>query len=472
MRDSSSVMCLPKRLLVVVCSLVSGGFEPFARAEPPVSDDARPAAIARVSRPTTEPPTERGDDRFSVHAQSTFIPQHHPPFHSPYVGPLSLSPGNQIDETWSLSLFVGVRLWRGAEAYIDPELLQGFGLSNSTGIAGFTNGEAFKVGTRGVVGKISRLFFRQTFGLGSAAEAVDANQNQVAVHRAVDRLTLTVGKYAVVDVFDDNRYAHDSRSGFLNWTINDLGAFDMASPAYNYTYGASAELYVGRWAARAGFFLEPTYPNAVSIDTTFRQFQPLFELQERHEPFGRPGKAKVLLFGKRVDAGRFSDALAAARGTGQPPSTADVRGRLVWGYGAGLNVEQEVAAHLGVFFRAGFQTGTFEEFSFTQVEESVSGGLAVGGDRWGRAGDTLGLGIVINGIFDPQRAYLAAGGTGIIIGDGALDYAPEEIAELYYEVAPWSWLAVTPDVQFVNHPAYNQDRGPVWVFAVRVHVEY
>jgi high affinity Mn2+ porin len=383
-----------------------------------------------------------------------------------------LDPGNHADETWSLSLFLGARLWRGADAYVNPELLQGFGFSDTTGIAGFPNGEAFKVGSREPLAKISRLFLRQTFALGGSTERLKGSENQVAVQRPVDRLTLMIGKYAVVDVFDDNRYAHDTRSGFMNWTIDDMGAFDMASPAFNYTYGASAELYVGRWAGRAGFFLEPISPNAIAIDTSFRQFQPLVELEKSHEPFGRPGKVRVLLFARHVDAGSFSDALAAALGTGQPPSTAAVRNGLVWSYGAGLNVEQEVAPQLGIFSRAGLQSGKYEEFSFTQVQESVSGGLVLGGARWNRNDDAIGLGFVVNGIFSPERTYLAAGGTGIIIGDGALTYAPEEIVELYYKLVPWMWASITPDIRFVNHPAYNQDRGPVWVFGARLRGEY
>jgi len=452
----------------VVLSLAVTGLAAIARAEPAVMDKTEPAAAAPDAYPSTEP----WDERLSLHAQSTFIVQYHPPFHSPYTGPLSLTPDNSADETWSLSLFLGARLWRGADVYVNPELLQGFGFSNTTGIAGFTNGEAFKVGSRTPLAKISRLYFEQTFALDGSTETIKSSQNQVAAHRPVDRLTLTIGKYAVVDIFDDNRYAHDTRSGFMNWTIDDLGAFDMASPAFNYTYGASAELYAGRWAGRAGFFLEPRSPNAIAIDTSFRQFQPLVEVEKRHEPFGRPGKVKVLLFARRVDGGSFSGALAAARGTGQPPSTAAVRNGLVWAYGTGLNIEQEVASYLGVFLRAGLQSGQSEEFSFTQVQESASGGAVLSGKRWSRDGDAIGLAFVVNGIFSSERAYLAAGGTGIIIGDGALRYAPEEIVETYYKLAPWRWVSITPDVQFVNHPAYNQDRGPVWVFGARLHGEY
>jgi high affinity Mn2+ porin len=461
--------------------LLLGGSGVAARAQPgtgPTSVTAHDTAAAAVPAPTAPAREPSGseapasvEERLSIHGQATFIEQYHPPFRSPYSGPLSLDPGRRADETLSVSLFIGGHLWRGAELYVNPEALQGFGLSNSTGIAGFPNGEAFKVGTKGPIGKLSRVFLRQTFALGHATEAVPANQNRLAGQRPVDSITLTVGKYSVVDLFDDNSYAHDSRAGFLNWTINELGAFDMASPAFNYTYGATVE-WIQAWrTVRAGFFLEPTYPNSQDIDTTFRQFQPVVELEERHAPWGQPGKLKVLLFGKHVGAGSFSRAVASAQATGQTASTAGVRNGPVWGYGGGLNLEQRLATNLGIFARASVQSGQYEEFSFTQVEKSVSAGLVLTGPKWGRDNDALGLGVVANGIFAAEQAYLAAGGTGIIIGDGALNYGGEAIVEAYYKLVPWHWAALTLDFQLVNHPAYNRDRGPVSVFGARVHLE-
>jgi len=415
---------------------------------------------------------EPAEQRLAVHGQSTFVGQYHPPFRALYTGPLSLDPQSSEEETVSLSLFLGARLWQGAEVYANPELLQGFGLSNSTGIAGFTNGEAFKVGSRGFIPKMSRLFLRQTLALGRATDASEAGQTQLAGRRPVERITITLGKYAVVDIFDDNAYAHDSRAGFLNWTVNDAGAFDMASPAFNYTYGAAVEWYRAWWAVRGGLFLEPSFPNAVSIDTSFRQFQPLLELEERHGLRGEPGKLKLLLFGKRVNAGSFDRAVALSQAIGGTPSAALVRSGLVWSYGAGINLEQRLGADLGMFARASAQAGNYEEFSFTQVEEAILAGLVLSGAKWKRAGDAAGVAILVNGVFQRERTYLALGGTGIILGDGALRYGPEEIAEIYYKLSPWEWAALTADYQLVNHPAYNRDRGPVSVFGARIHVEF
>jgi high affinity Mn2+ porin len=452
-----------------------GGAIAHAQARPRTTGVSTKADASIATTLEAKPPNaasaEPKEEQLSIHGQSTFIEQYHPAFHAPYTGPLSLDPGSRAKETLSVSLFLGARLWREAELYLNPELLQGFGLSNSTGIAGFANGEAFKVGTKYPVGKISRLFLRQTFALGGSTEAVESDQNQLAGQRSVDRIVITVGKYGVVDIFDDNQYAHDSRSGFLNWTINEMGAFDMASPAFNYTYGATAEWYQAWWAVRAGFFLEPTYPNSVEIDTTFRQVQPVGELEERHQWWGEAGKLKLLVFGKHVDAGSFSEAIASSKATGQTPSTAAVRKGRVWGLGAGVNLEQQLAASLGMFARASVQSGQYEEFSFTQVQESVSAGLVLTGAKWNRDDDRIGLGVVADGIFAPERAYLAAGGTGIIIGDGALNYGGEEVVEAYYELVPWAWAAISADYQFVNHPAYNRDRGPVSVFGARLHLE-
>jgi high affinity Mn2+ porin len=437
-------------------------------ASPPTPESADAPAANASDTAKAEP----AEESVSFHGQVTNIWQWHPAFTSPYRGPQSLDPGNRGDETLSLSLFVGWRLWQGAEFYVNPEFLQGFGLSNTNGIAAYTNGEAFKIGSSDPVGQISRAFIRQTFALGDATETVESDQNQLAGQRPVDRITLTVGKYAVVDIFDDNKYAHDSRSGFLNWAINDMGAFDMASPAYNYTYGATAEWYQSWWTVRTGIFAEPTLANSKDIDTSFNEFQPVVELEERHELWGQPGKVKILIFGKYVRAGSFADALALSEATGQPPSTALVRGGRVWGYGGGVNLEQQITSDLGMFARFSQQTGKYEEWAFTQIEQSISAGLVLTGTRWGRDNDSIGAGVVASAIGKQQQAYLAAGGTGIIIGDGALSYGGEEVIETYYKYVPWDWAAITADYQFVEHPAYNRVRGPVSVFGLRFHAEF
>jgi len=421
---------------------------------------------------TAAAPETVADERVSIHGQMTNVWQWHPAFHSPYQAPQSLNSGNRGNETLSFSLFLGWRLWEGGAFYVNPEILQGFGLSSTNGIAAFPNGEAFKVGTRGPIGAMSRVFFRQTFGLGDATETVESDQNQLAGTQPVDRIVFTVGKYGVTDVFDDNKYAHDSRGGFLNWAINDMGAFDMASPAFNYTYGASAEWKQSWWTVRAGVFAEPKIANSAEIDATFNEFSPVLELEERHELWGQPGKLKLLAYGKYVRAGGFSQALALAAQTGQTPDVTQVRGGRVWGGGGGLNLEQQITPDLGLFARFSQATGQTEQWAFTQIERSFAGGLVLNGNRWGRKEDSVGLGFVVSAIGKQQQAYLAAGGSGIILGDGSLSYGGEHVVEAYYKFVPWEWAAVTADYQFIENPGYNTARGPISVFGLRLHAEF
>jgi high affinity Mn2+ porin len=128
---------------------------------------------------------------FAVHGQTTFVEQYAPPFRSPYVGPNSLIP-NQGRETWDTTLGVGVKLWRGAELWFDPEIDQGFGLSRTEGVAGFPAGTAFKVGSSVPYARIQKGFLRQTIDLGGDSKKVDAGFNQFAGSQK-DRLVVTLG---------------------------------------------------------------------------------------------------------------------------------------------------------------------------------------------------------------------------------------------------------------------------------------
>jgi len=103
----------------------------------------------------------------------------------------------------------------------------------------------------------------------------------------------------------------------------------------------------------------------------------------------------------------------------------------------------------------------------------VAVGASLAGKRWGRADDTVGAAVVVNGASHARLAYLAAGGVGILVGDGALVHSGDEtILETYYNVAVLKALRLTFDYQFIDNPAYNRDRGPVSVFGLRAHVEY
>ena len=206
----------------------------------------------------------RADDApqpFALHGQFTSVSQYHPSFRSAFQGPNSLDPGSRGDTTNDVTLYLGVRPWGGAEIWLDPEVDQGFGLSNTLGVAGFTSGEAYKVGNSTPYFRLQRWFLRQTVDLGGASKKVDPDLNQLGGSQSENRLVFTLGKFSAVDIFDTNKYAHDARNDFLNWTIIDTGTYDYAADAWGYTYGAAAEWYQGNWTTRLGLFDLSKIPN-------------------------------------------------------------------------------------------------------------------------------------------------------------------------------------------------------------------
>jgi len=411
---------------------------------------------------------------WNLHGQFTTVLQYHPAFSSSYQGTNSLDPGNYGKETADVTLFAGLGLWKGAAAYSNPEIDQGFGLDGTLGMAGFPSGEAYKVGARNPYFRLPRAFVRQIIGLdGQAAGAtLDDGPNQLAGPMPTDNVIITVGKLSVVDVFDTNRYAHDPRADFMNWSIVESGAFDYAADAWGFTYGGAVEWSQSWWTLRGGVFALSKVPNNKDIDGTFDEFSLIGELEQRHEVLGHPGKLKALAFLNRGRMGGYQDAVAMGRETASVPSTALVR-RYASRPGAALNLEQELARVLGLFVRASYNDGAQEAFDFTEINKSLAAGLSLRGDRWGRADDMVGLAAVVNGLSSAARDYFAAGGLGILIGDGRLpNYGWEKIVETYYSRKIVEHLTITADFQYVLDPAYNRDRGPVSIFGLRVHAEF
>jgi high affinity Mn2+ porin len=421
---------------------------------------------------TPEQAEEVQPEIWAIHGQGTNVWLLQPAFRSPYQGPHSLRPGANGRETVDVTLYAGFRPWTGAEVWINPEVDQGFGLSDTFGVAGYVSGEAYKIGKAEPYFLVQRGFLRQTINLGGETEKLDPGLNQLGGTQTSDRLVLTVGKYSVVDIFDTNVYAHDPRNDFFNWSIIDMGAFDYAANPWGYTYGAALEWYQDWWTARAGVFDLSQEPNSVALSRGFAQGQFSAELEERHKLWDQPGKLKFIYWLTRGRLGTYLDAISLGAATGQTPSTSDVR-RFRTKDGFGLNLEQQIATDLGVFARASVSQGTVETVDFTDINKSISAGLSLTGSRWGRPDDTVGLAGAINRISHQGKLYLAAGGLGVIIGDGQLPNAgPEQILEAYYSVDLSSFAHFTADYQFINHPAYNRDRGPVSIFGLRLHVQY
>ena len=449
-------MLFRTRLLATILALSFGGTA-FAQENPP-GDEAS-------DKPVTP-------ERWAVHVQATDILQAYPALHSPYQGSNSLRPeatrGNTVDAT----LYAGVKPWAGGEVWINWEGYQGYAPSNTLGVAGYINGDGAKVGHAHPYGRIARLFFRQTIDLGGKAEDQQADLNQLAAHRTSDRLVITAGKLNVTDVFDANKYAHDPRTDFLNWSLIAAGSFDYAADAWGYTYGAAAEWYRGNWAWRAGVFDLSILPNSAILTSDFHQFQLVGEAERRITVGGRPGAIRLTGFVSRGRMGRYDDAVALARRTGQP---ADVS--LVRNYdsrpGLHVNFEQEVADGVGLFGRLGWSDGSHESYEYTDIDRTAQLGVQIEGGRWGRKHDEVGVAAVVNELSSAGHRYLDAGGLGILVGDGRLPHpGPEEIIEAYYSLALGKDVHLSLDDQFVAHPAYNRDRGPVNVIGLRLHVQH
>jgi high affinity Mn2+ porin len=411
------------------------------------------------------------EQTWSAKGQATIVNQSHRGFRAKYSGDNSLTNDKSSKETFDATLYLGLKLSRGLEAYVNPEIDQGFGLSNTLGVAGYTSGEAYKVGQQNPYYRLPRAFLRQTIDLGGEIFQLDEQPNQLEKTITSNNLTLTLGKFSVVDIFDTNTYAHDPRSDFFNWSILDAGAFDYAADSWGFTHGAALEWNQDWWAIRAGYFALSTQPNKETIDASFKQNEWVAEFEEHHQVGVHPGKLKLLTYINHANMGLYSDALAMSALRGGSPDTSLVR-KMNQKSGWALNIEQELTSSMGYFLKYSKSDGTKEAFDFTEINHSLATGILLKGNPWKRHNDSLGLAIVKNNISRDGQAYFAAGGMGILIGDGALNYASEEIIETFYNVVFNPTFNMALNYQNVKNPAYNKDRGPVNIFGVRFHVNF
>jgi high affinity Mn2+ porin len=408
---------------------------------------------------------------WALHVQATDILQYYPAFHSPFQGPNSFRPQATWGNTFDATLYAGLRPWAGAEVWANLEMYQGYAPNNTLGAAGYVNGDGAKVGRAHPYARVARAFIRQTIDLGGTADDADADLNQLAERRTKDRLVFTAGKLSVEDIFDNNKFAHDPRADFLNWSLITAGSFDYAADAWGYTYGAAAEWYRGDWTWRAGVFDLSIVPNNATLTSDFHQFQLVGEAERRFTLGGREGAVRLTAFLSRGRMGRYDDATALALASGTPADVAQVR-RYASRPGAHLSLEQEIADGVGVFGRIGVADGRYEAYEYTDVDATVQAGVSVSGARWGRKDDTVAVAGVVNRLSRAGERYLDTGGLGILVGDSRLPHpGPEEVLEAYYSVALAKDIHLSLDDQFLNHPAYNRDRGPVNVIGLRLHLQ-
>lgn len=415
-------------------------------------------------------PAANGGAPWTIHAQSTWIDQGHPSFNSPYEGPNSFTGESQSERTFSFSLFLGYRILASTELYVDPEAFQGHGLSSTLGMAGFPNGEGVKAAYPNLHYNTSRLFIRQTFGLGGEKEKVEDGPNQVAGNMDVDRITLSVGKFAAGDFFDDNTYSHDTRSQFMNWALWESAAWDYPADVVGYTAGFVAEWQTKDWTLHYGIFMEATVPNGARLDYHLADAHGQIVQYDRRYSVGElTGALRPFVFWNQARMGNYQDAVENPDITYALSESRAYRSKV----GFGVSWDQQLTQDVGVFTRLSWDDGKTESFAFTEVDRSLAAGLSMGGSSWGRKDDVLGVAGIVNAIVPSHQAYLEAGGTeGLILGDGRLNYGPEEILETYYSIQVARWLKISPDFQYAVHPGYNRDRGPVTLYGLRAHVEF
>jgi high affinity Mn2+ porin len=390
--------------------------------------------------------------RFNFHFQQTVITQYKPSFGANYTGDNSLLTQSETQSSITTTLFGGARLWKGASAFFNPELSGGSGLSKTLGVAGFPNGETFRVGGSEPKIYIARLYFTQNFEWGKEKDTLQDDNNQLAGLKSKRYFSVTAGKFGMADFYDGNEFSHDPRSQFMNWSLMDNGAWDYPANTRGYAMGIHTELGMPNWTLRFAFTMSTTTANGAIWDAKVGKANTqTMEYERRYTINGNKGTLRILGFRNNGKMGNYRDALAISA------VNPVVDTNLVYGkhkYGFGISADQYLSKDFGVFAKLSF-------------------GGVLKGNSWKRSDDELGLAFVANGLSGPHRDYLAAGGYGFIIGDGKLNYSNELIAELYYKINAYQkkfWLS--PDYQFIVNPAYNKDRGPVNVFSLRVHVEF
>lgn len=428
-------------------------------------------------------PTETANQKWNIHGQITETPQGDPPFRALYSGPNSLSNTGEVQATFTSDLYVGARLWHGAELHADGLLWKGFGLTNDKGIEAFPNGDAFKLGITIPHFMFAHLFIRETIGLGGKRESVPDGPLTLAGEQDISRLTFTLGRLSPTDMFDNNAYAQDPHSQFMNWATMTNLSWDFPADSVGYTTGVVAELNQPRWALRYGFFQVPNTQNGFTADDQilmfpraggdgafFRSWGMAGELERRYGN-AHSGKVRLLTFVNRAKTIGYREATPLLIANG--PS-ADLSSAMAYRckYGFGLNWEQKITDDVGVVSRLGWNNGQVQGWMYNDSNWTASLGMSVKGSSWHRTSDVLGLAYILDGASSSNQAFLEAGGADILDGDGALTYGSERVVDAYYNYSVWKSIHVSPDYEFIDNPAFNRDRGPVSVFGIRLHGQF
>jgi hypothetical protein len=413
--------------------------------------------------------------RWWISAQDNIISQWHPSFDAKYSGPNSFHSHAESATSNIATVFTGLELTHTTEVFMHFEAAAGGGLSDALGLAGFTDLDVVRNPTLGRTPYIARGMIRQIIPLTDDTVEEERDPWHLATKVPARRIELRFGKIGMNDFFDVNEVGTDSHYQFMNWTIDNNGAYDYAADTRGYTVGFLAEYYDRNWVFRFAEALMPKVANGIDLDWNLRRARAENYELELHPQLmaSRATRLRLLSFVNHANMGDYRQAaqnFLAGRTptpeiTNHPPQTT-VK------YGFEVNVEQAITPSFRAFSRFGWNEGQHESYAYTEVDQSVQVGVDHSGEAWKRKFDKVGAAFVSNAIKADHQHYLALGGKGFLLGDGALNYGRENIVEGYYNAHVWRGFFTAFDLQHINNPGYNRDRGPVLVPSVRVHLEF
>jgi hypothetical protein len=443
------------------------------------SQDTPPA-----EQPQPDAPETQTADTFFEHSQTAkwwvsgqanFIFQANGSFHAQYSGTNSFKnvPENALSRV--LTLFTAYEFTPASQVYLDVEETGGSGLSSALGLAGFVNLDVVRNPSIGQQPYIARLFFQQIIPLTDEKVESERTPFSMPISVPVKRLDIRFGKFSLADFFDNNIGGTDSHYQFMNWAIDNNGAYDYAADTRGYTVGAIIELEERNWALRFAETLMPKIANGPNLDADVaRARSENIELELRpHLLKSKDTTVRLLSYVNHGDMGNYEAAVKLyLNGVTPTPDISATSEQGTVKYGFGANFEQELWKDSYAFGRWGWNEGKHESFCYTEDNEGVEIGFYSRGTNWNRSLDRAGAAFVSSGLSKAHQAYLAHGGLGFLLGDGSLNYARENIEELFYTAHVWRGLFLAGDVQHVNHPGMNRARGPFTVPGVRLHLEF
>src|SRR5580692_1957710 len=464
--------------LSVTCLIIFALAAPAAAQQDPVPSqrDSPPNAEPAPSSdplPVMFPHPEM--DRLWLSGQVNIISQWHPAFRSPYQGPNSLTPEAQDASSRVLTLFTGLRLTNTTALLCDVQETGGHGIGEALGLAGFTNLDVVRNPTLSKAPYIARAMIHQIIPLGRAKKSADPTPFSIFRELPERRIEIRFGKFSLADFFDLNTYGTDSNFQFMNWTVDNAGAYDYAADTRGYTFAAMFEYHDRRWTLRFAEALMPKVANGIHLDAELARARAENIELEFHKKtiLHQQGILRLLSFVNHANMGEYQQAIDnfLTGLTPKPQITAHPLQTTIK-YGFGVNFEQPLNDWLGVFGRWGWNEGEHESYVYTEVDQTAEIGIGSNGKAWHRRWDRAGVAFVSNGISRTHQAYLALGGDGFLLGDGRLNYGRENIIKTYYTLHAWRGIYPAFGLQHINNPGYNRDRGPVLVPTLRLHIEF